>query len=327
MDKTLLDNMKASIKKSSYDNYLVRLRRLQSEICKKNLEHILKNPKECYKSMEESDRINGHSSIANYITPLCKVFTSNPEFLKQNQKSYDIWKTHLMQHRQKQEIAYKESKPTQNQHKNYVSYKTVLDKFKELSANEAEQFTDFTKHMRYLLLAFMIHTVPKRSDYGKIEIVRRYPKEVGDRNILVLKEKNAKLIMNKYKTVDHFGILEEDLPDELIKIVKISLGHLERQYVFGFMSNNNFVPYENNRAYGGFFTRTCKYFFGKEMGPSLWRHAYIIEKLDPSKIAYKDHERIARLMGHSMNVQRLVYHWVDKDFDDKSNQKSKSNNK
>jgi integrase len=111
--------------------------------------------------------------------------------------------------------------------------------------------------------------------------------------------------------------LEEPLPRELVDILEKSLKELPRHHVFGFYNDKKeFVPYHRNNAYSKFFMNTCKKLFGKPMGPSLWRHMYVSENLNPSEISFEEHERVAKLMGHSTGMQRLVYHWTDENMSD-----------
>ena len=316
-NENLLESVRNTVKLSSYNNYKNRLETLVKICDGKDLTYVLLNPINVYSKMKKSEKIKTISSMGNYITPVCKVFTSNKEFLEANKKHYDKWRKYLQENREDERDVYKQSKPSEKQLENMVPFKDIKAKLYELS--EKEPYKDFDTHMQYLLLAFMVYTVPKRSDYGNLEILKQFPRKMGDRNLLVLSSKKPKLILNKYKTANYFGSLEEDIPTELQEIMKLSLEALPRKYVFGFYHKGEFTPYVENNSYSKFFMNTCKKLFGKPMGPSLFRHIYISDNLDPSKIAFEDHEKIAKLMGHSMGMQRLVYHWV------KSNDKQEPN--
>jgi hypothetical protein len=313
-EEVLLKSLRDSITNDGvYKNYICRLNTVK-RLAHKDLVYIMKHPLSIYPLIQKSKGISGPSSIANYITAICKLYSCNEGFAKTNKKHYDIWKEFLNTNRIAEDERYKENKPTERQKQNYISFEEVEKKLHELS--QAQPFDNLDTNLQYLLLAFLITITPKRADLGNVKIFKSMPRKTEQANYIVLTPTKTRLILNKYKTAYKFKTLIEPLNANLVEILRQSLAAYPRDYIFGFEAKNEkgdlvFIPYEKNNSYSKYVQRTFQKLFGKETGVSLWRHIYVIEKLNPGKISTKEHEEKTRLMGHSMAQQRKVYQWME----------------
>lgn len=319
-EESLLKSLRLNIENDGvYKNYMSRLKTVK-EVTKNDLVYSLKHPLTMYPMIKNDKRFTTVSSIANYLTAICKLFVVNETFSSQFKKEYEQWKSYLKENRIAEKEKYLQNEPTERQKKNYVSFKEVEAKLKELS--NQSPFETLDKNLQFLLLTFLVNIRPKRADLGNLPILPRIPRIMGQKNFVLMGDKGtAKLYLNKYKTAYKYKTLIEPLNDTLTHVLRESIKAFPRDHVFGYLKSakdeNSFIPYEKNSTYSKFVQRTFKKLFGKDTGVSLWRHIYVIERLNPSQITGKEHLEAARLMGHSINQQRLMYQWVEAKIKDK----------
>lgn len=303
----LMDGMrKSGIAESAFMNYKSRLNSIKN-YTGKDIFYILLHPKTVYRLLLDWKNITTPASRANYITPVCKLFTSNPDFLERFPKQYETWKAKLHENRVKEKKSYENREPNEKEMNKYVSFEQIKLKLNELGKNP---FMDFKTHMQFLLLAFFVYITPKRADLGYIRFYSEMPPKTGDKNFIVLNSR-PRLFLFKYKTSKIHNTIVEDIPDELYDILKKSLKHLPRKYLFGYMDGDTFVPYKSNNAYAKFVTRTSMDLFQKPMGVSMFRHVYISEKIDFNNDPIEKRKEVAKKMGHTIRQQEGIYHWVN----------------
>ena len=305
-DSDLLENFSKDMKDSTLSNYMVRLRRFQEITGGKELYYIMTNPKRCYKKLKETFS-DENATRANYITQITKLYTRNGEMLKDHSKEYNIWKDYLKKERDEVVFRYKLNKPTEKQEQNLVSYEDVRKKYEELRKNKSV-YEDPKTNLHMVLFGVLINLRPKRADLGNVRILKKAPKDQTAYNYIVL-DKSPRLVLNIHKTADKNHAIIEDINSELYEILLNSLKHYPRKHLF---VNRDTKPYEDNRAYSHFVRRMFKKYFGKETGVSLWRHIHVTERINPLTMNEHELEREAKLMGHSVAQQRIVYRWVNK---------------
>lgn len=254
------------------------------------------------------------ATIASYITPICKLFSINTEFMSNNKKSYDAWSTHLTDHNKKRLKMYAEDDLKPSQLEKIVGFEEIKTKFNELQKNP-EVLKNIKKHFQYILLAMYLHIKPKRCDLGCIYVSLdgRIPKSyLDEKNYILLNVATPKLILNKYKTSKSYGKLVEPLSEELIKILRESFELFPRTHLFISLDIRlKNMPYDNNGSYSSFVMRNFEHLFGKSMGASLWRRVYISENIDFNS-DYSVLVENARLSGQSLDTQMKIYNSCNK---------------
>jgi hypothetical protein len=300
-----LDSQDLSEKtKLDYYDKIHRLERLSAH----NLEWIMINPTAMLDILKAKTS-DAPASLAAYITPICKLFKLHPKFLEAHRDCYDLYKGYLKLYNKKRKAMYKKNLLTDTQEKNIVTFDEIKNKFCELQKDE-KTFTDIKQHLQYVLFAMLLNIKPKRADLGEVYIATKgmLPKSVVDGNYIVLEENNPRLVLNKYKTFKTYGTLSEPLNAELVTVLEKSLKTFPRKYLF--VSTNGDTkgkPYTKNSSYSMFVRRAFEQHCGKSMGVSLWRHVYIGENVDFNLSSYEELEDAARLYGHSIGMQLLVY--------------------
>lgn len=322
-EEALMKSLRYNIENDGvYKNYSSRLKTVK-DVTKKDLVYVLKHPLSMYPMIKKDKRFTTVSSVANYLTAICKLMSIDQRFLTSFRKEYEQWKAFLKENRLAEKERYLQNEPTEKQKENYVSFKEVETKLIELAANMP--YDTMEKNFQFLLLTFMVNVRPKRADLGNVQILKSIPRVMGQKNFIILKDQgNAQLYLNKYKTAYKYKTLIEPLNESLTQVLRASLDAHPRTFLFGYNgTNGTFVPYEKNNTYSKFVQRTFKKLFGKDTGVSLWRHIYVIERLNPSQVTGKEHLEAARLMGHSINQQRLMYQWVEAKLKDKEDCETK----
>lgn len=169
-------------------------------------------------------------------------------------------------------------------------------------------------NLQYLLFNVFLYTKPKRADLGNVRIfnpsktLKQEPNQ-GNYIIITDSDNDCELVLNEYKTSKVYGTLRETLDSKLVKVIKQSLALYQRDHLFVQTSGHNpsLKPLDKNNSYSQFVRRAFEQHFNKSMGVSLWRHVYIGENVDFNKTSMADLKRDARLSGHSVGMQLLVY--------------------
>jgi hypothetical protein len=119
--------------------------------------------------------------------------------------------------------------------------------------------------------------------------------------------------MNIYKTSKHYKKIEEELPEGLVRDIRVSVKRWPREYLFVKDAEKPHGGKDpmNNSTYSAFVQRTFEHLFGRGTGVSLLRHIYISEKLNLDNMTLEEQEEEARLMLHTSGLQRQ-YKWPKK---------------
>ena len=272
--------------------YLERLRYIINDT-QVELNEILINPDKYLKWVEE------HSSTPqtqkSYISAILAVFKHTPGLKDKYRQHYYKWYEGFKKNHNSIDENYKHNKPSEKQKEGYVEYKDIIKKRDSLLEGSKER----------LLLSLYTYLPPLRSDFNKIYIYEKEPKTYEYDNYITLFEDKPKLVLQEYKTAKTNEIYEKELPDELVKEIKISLKNNPREWLFMDRTKN----YYRSSSFTKWINRTLKKLFGKPLTISLIRHSYI-NQLDFNKLTVKQKEDIANDMRHTTNTQdryRLIF--------------------
>jgi hypothetical protein len=294
-------NLKLSlIQESSYNNYVVRLNRVQ-QVTGQNLEWIMKNPIDTIKYVKLKISTNPRT-LAGYIAPICKLFQVHPRFQKLNDQHYATWQKYLKHYRKVDIEQTKKSELSPKQEKNAVGWQSVHEKYCELK-DAPELATKFKIQQFHLLLSLFLNMHAKRADLGNVRIYERDPKSTTH-NYIYLKPKPF-LILNKYKTAKVRGAIKEPLNETLVADIKKSLERFPREYLI--LGSQKMEPYTKNNSYSQYVKRAFIKHFGRGMGVGLWRIIFITANTDFNETSYGDLEVAAHYKGHSVQQEFLAY--------------------
>jgi hypothetical protein len=287
----------SDINETSRKIYISRLSQLE-DITKHDIDWIIRNPQATITLIKEKISTNP-STIANFATTICKLFTVNPRI----QKIYAIhntnWHKFLVYYRKKEETVYKESEYSEKQSKKLVDWDSVQAKYCQL---KDMQHDTYKAHQQWLLLSLMLNMNAKRADLGNIRIYETDPKK-QDHNYIYFKPK-PHLVLNNYKTSKYRGAIREPLEKVLVDDIQASLNQFPRQFL---ITDSNGQPYQKNNSYSQYVKRTFGFLFGKDMGVSLWRSVYISANVDFNETSYAELEKNAHFKGHSLSQEFLSY--------------------
>lgn len=292
----------AALAKTSYENYVVRLNKFQ-EFTGEGLEWIMLNPKEAITRLMK--HLKKASTLSNYITPVCKLYTVNKDFSKKHTKEHQLWRKYLKFYKLEMEKIYKKTQYSKAQADKVVQWKEVEAEFCKTKTKFFDGKLTRREHMEFLLFSIFLNMNPKRADLGNIRIYEKGPVKNTISNYIVLAPKPI-LVLNAYKTSKFYGTLKENIPFDLLVLLKKSLELWPREHLF-LNSRVDPEPYTKNDSYGKFVKRTFGKYFGREMGVGLWRIVYINANVNFQTDEYGDIEEGARLRGHSVLQEFFMY--------------------
>jgi hypothetical protein len=305
--KTNLPSVKSS------QNYIARLKKIMTfpevKEAGATLKKVLKHPDVFYPVVQ--NHYPNINTRKNVMTAIMAVFKFDKDYAARHEDAFREWKRLHENMTSLQEVKVKQNEPSERQKANYTSFEDIKLKHIEVKKSGDPHATLKTSQ-QYLLLTILLDITPKRSDLGRLRIYKDRDPNNSKENYLVLKNKfdtdASYLVLNKYKTAKTYGRVEEDIADATAVILRESLRRHPREYVF---VDKHGVPYSTNDAYGKFVVRTFMDLFGKQMGTSLIRHAFVKEKVDPKSMSQEELEEIALKMLHSTKLQ-AQYNFVEK---------------
>lgn len=279
----------ADLSENSKENYRKRTKTLEKRTGKPILEVIL-DPDTHIRALHRW--YPKSTSCKAYLSFVLSVFRYNPDLTCDHREAYDKWAKAFSETHQKVIDRYETNKPTDRQVEGYVPYSDIIKKRDELEEGSVER----------LLLGFYTHLKPMRCDYGMVRIYHdRLPAEKErEKNYILMKDGNATLHLGAYKTSKTYGDYEIELPEPLLKDLKLSLKNKDREWLF---VDSNGKPFSRN-SYCSWTLRVLKKLFNKSLTVSLIRHSFI-NQLNMSDLSVKEKREIAQQMGHNISTQDL----------------------
>ena len=289
------------------ENYKSRLRGLTKSLEEPDPTVILKAPDTYYPKLQ--NLYPSFSTRKNMLTLILVLFREDPTLKSTpaGNAAAAKWKQFHDDLVRIQEAKVRRSEPEAKQIEKYTSYEEITDKYRELKTKTPHN--TLKSSQQFLLVSILVYLRPKRADLGAVKVYKEDDPRKTDENYVVLRTEGGSsyLVMNLYKTSKYYQTVEEDLPDELVKDLRTSLGRHPRNYIF---TKENGEPMSNN-TYSVFVKNTFEQLFGRATGVSLLRHIYITEKLDFDDMTLQEQEDEAKLMLHTSGLQRR-YKWPKK---------------
>lgn len=292
------------------NNYISRLNGMLAKVGAEGVLEVVRNPEAWYPKLQAA--YPSLTTRRNLLTAILVLFREDAELSKMETEraKWKKWHEDLGRH---EDARVRRSEPADKQIAKYTSFEEIEAKYAALK--DAGPHKTRQDSLQYLLLSVIVHLRPKRADLGSVQIFHKDPNRT-DINYVVVRpsaEGSSFLSMNIYKTSKHYKKIEEELPESLVKDIRVSVKRWPREYLFVKDAEKPRGGKEpmNNSTYSAFVQRTFEQLFGRSTGVSLLRHIYISEKLNLDNMTLEEQEEEARLMLHTSGLQRQ-YKWPKK---------------
>lgn len=237
------------------------------------------------------------------LTSALSLFSDKPTY----KAAHAHWRDKMMESRKaKKEEPIHEKSETQDE--NWLTWNEIETKkeglredIKDFVDNKTISNTQYDKLLQYVVLSLYTDIQPRRNqDFLEMYVVKKFGKD-NDAAKNYYDIHNHKFIFNKYKTAKTHNQQMVDVPEPLHQTLTAFIKHhpLAKQKSKEFKllvkadgSNLNSV---------NAITRILNRVFGKKVGSSMLRHAYLSSKYGEVS---KDMEEDAEAMGHSTAVQK-----------------------
>ena len=201
------------------------------------------------------------------------------------------WKVLQKENYKSIQERYDENRPSELQQTKIMTLKEIDDVRKSLPKGSFER----------LLLSFYTLIEPLRADYHATALVY-----VGEES----KEENyiwndCRLIVRDFKTAKKYGMIDNNLSEELQEELKASLEKYPRKYLF--TKDDKVSRFQDKKMFSNWACKALKRVLKHPMDLTVLRHIYIIEMMKEK--TGKEMIEIAKKMGHSRDTQR-VSEWV-----------------
>lgn len=285
----MLKIMEADLSDNSKENYKMRAHTLEKK-AGKPLMYIILHPEIYIEELQKWYPKN--TSCKAHMSFILSIFRYNPDIMCDNRKLYEKWSKAFNDTHQKVIDRYETNKPTQRQIEGFVDYADIIKKRDELEEGSIER----------LLLGFYTHLRPLRCDFGMVHLYyNKLPSEKErEKNYIFINGDKAILHLGTYKTSKTYNDYEIELPEPLLKDLKLSLKNNDRDWLF--VDSNN-KPQSRN-TYCSWTLRVFKKLFNKPLSVSLIRHSYV-NQLDMNKLSIKERKEIAEQMLHNIDTQQI----------------------
>ncbi len=207
---------------------------------------------------------------------------------------------------------------SETQKANWIDYDDMIKKRNEL-AEEVSKVTkkrtltgsDWNELLEYVVLCLYTYMNPRRNaDYILCRVVKKLNNDMpNDCNYLDLA--TGEFVFNRYKTAKTYQQQREKIPDELKEILGMYLKHhpvfkdkTKQKEPVPLLCTFDGKPFTASNS----ITRILNKVFGKRVGSSMIRHAFISSKYGK---VMEEMKRDSEAMGHSLEEQRAYYKKTD----------------
>lgn len=296
-DKTLSAN--------SINLYLRNLEKLNDDMPLKNL-NFLKD----ITSIEGKLSDYKENTKRGYLISICSAL--NTESDKKFKKTYESYYKLLSNKNDDIKANQGENKMSETQKDNWIKWDDVKTKMEELRS-KVETFKsskEINEHnynilLQYVILSLYYYKPPRRNlDYYKMDIIKKYSPDMSiDVNYLSIDDNQ--FIFNIFKTSKSEGIQKENIPDELMDIIKIYMKFhpLIKGKKIKINQKVPFLVYYNGSKFDkvNSITRILNKIFGKSIGSTMLRHVFLSSKYGD---IIDEQKADAKAMGHSVEQQK-----------------------
>ena len=239
----------------------------------------------------------------SYIISICSLLKD----MKNKKNLYDSYYSLLSQMNADLKVNTSKSESQEKNWLNYDEIRKIYDSY-ELPTEKKLKKKDFINLRNFMIFSLYMLIPPRRNkDYQIMYISNDMTDK--DKNYLDLKEK--KFIFNNYKTKKTYQTLEQEIPDELMKVIHLYLKHSpnakdlkKKKHNIPFIVDEEGDPLKHINS----FTHILNKLIGKKIGVSMLRNIYLTHKHSD---AQEELEKDTKAMGTSTST--ATNHYIKKD--------------
>lgn len=298
-----LENAEA-LSPNSKKQYLRHLQKVMQVSGATSLEQVIRTPIDVLRTIDAFQF--SPSMKKSLVSSICALFKYNEEMRLKFPRERETWGDALRGINRVELDRVSSAEPTAREALNWVDWKTISAKERELAATEYGSD-------RHLLLALYVLMEPVRSDYGNIhvcidEIPGKDLDNQGENYIMLSSTPGGSyLVLNRYKTSGKYGRFYRTVPDELVRIIAHNLEKHPREYL---IIDSLGQSYENSNSFNKYVNRSLHELFQRRVTVNLLRHSFI-SSIDFNQATPRELMQISRNMMHSVGMQQLYRRQVD----------------
>jgi hypothetical protein len=303
--KELIRKQKPDVKDSTINQYLANLKSLIKMFGNDNFK-FLQKPDDVMEKLE-SKHYTTKRNFLNAIIIYLQAKDEDAELIKEYQDQRDDYNE---QYKKDQS-----GKISEKQKNNFVSLSVILDMLKkmekDLRASKVKSKPTLKIYDKDLLNAYTIFSLlvnyPIRNDMADMTIISKASynklKEDDKNNYLVRGKGGMFLVLNDYKTNKVYGRkkieLEKGTRMKLNSFIKI-MGKKDGDILF----TSNTGKALSRNSISQLLMKWSKHYLNKSISTQMMRKIVVSEEFGEMK---KKQEKMADIMGHSVDVQNAVY--------------------
>jgi len=177
--------------------------------------------------------------------------------------------------------------------RNNVEKETLIT-FDEYISRVKQIYTD---NSLQVLLVLLYSELTCRDDYGRLIIIDDTKKATGNKNYIFVGKRDVKIILNQFKTDKVYKKIQSKLSYELANKIKSYIS------ANGMNINDELFPYDNMSPIICDINKKI----GVEGGINTLRRIAIKTELTSDKTTPESQQKLADIMGHSLNIQQTYY--------------------
>lgn len=288
---------------SSIKLYLRNLEKLNGDEPLKNL-NFLKDPT----AIQEKLTKYKENTKRGYLISICSVLSLDKK-TKPKQKLYDEYFKLMMDKNTELKSEEKENVKSETQEKNWMDWKDVEAKYKELEGkvNAFKDKKEINEHqydtlLQLVVLSLYVLLPPRRNEYQYMYVVNTVPANGTDNYLDVAKKQ---MVFNRFKTSKKEGSVTIDVQEQLQQVISTYLKFhpLIKGKITKKLQPTPFLVYHSGEPLDkvNSITRILNKIFGKKVGSSMLRHSYLSGKYGNIQ---EEQKADASAMSHSVSQQK-----------------------
>lgn len=285
--------IKSNLRDTSKRHYIDKLNYLK-KITKHDTEWIMDNCNETLDFLYNNNSEVEAQTVRTYINTVLALYKYNPIKKEELNLEYKKWVEKFKEMDEITESKYMNSQPSKKQIEVFIEWDKIIEIRDKLNKNT----------IKYFLLSLYTMIPPARADYGRVKIyINKKPtdNEIKEEpNYLLINNDRMILILNEFKSKGKkIEKYEEELPKNLIELIKRSLKRNPREYLVVSPITNQ--PYNITHSYNVYVNRKFNEIFKKDVTINTLRHSYG-NNIDWTNSTPLELERQANKMMHSINT-------------------------
>jgi len=263
-----------------------------------SLEQLLNRPEKLWQIV--CDRWDSEATRRNKISPFISMLRLVDGLKKKYEKAYAYLSKIQSAINESVVEKMRSGEMTQREKENMPRWSDVVAVFNQLlHQQKGGEVSD-----ECLVLAMYVCMEPLRQDFGAVRLFTHTSppskEQAEGLNYMVLGPgATGTLVLQNYKTSKAYGRYERSLPPNLVKIIRMSLRHNPRDWLF---AKKDGLPYERNSFTAKTNTILNKIFAPKKVGVSMLRHSFI-SAIDHNNSTTQQLFEVAKNMAHSLDMQ------------------------